>query len=145
MKIESTISKSKTPLLNADQTIAFMNDIIVACQKVDFIPVMEVVYKYNLQHHHEIEDFIEGAHLIMDNWKEPESRNEIREVTMHDSRCIACVFGKTVKVFHIEYNVFGLIYNKEFALNLDIQQGLLMDFAWCNGFLNKKDLSELNN
>jgi predicted protein tyrosine phosphatase len=43
-----------------------MNDIIVACQTVDIILVMEVVHKYNLQHHHEIEDLIEGAHLIMD-------------------------------------------------------------------------------
>jgi len=145
MKIESTISKSDTPLLNAAQTKAFLNDIIDACQSVDIIPVLDVVHKYNLQHHHEIEEFIEGAHLIMDIWKDTDNRTKIRKVTMHNSRCIGCVFGKTVRVFHIEYNESGLIYNKEFALNLDIQEGLLMDFAWCNGFLNKKDLSELNN
>jgi hypothetical protein len=143
MKIASSISKSRTPLLDKNQTKAFTNDLIVACQKVDTIPVMEVVHKYNLQYHHEIEDFIEGAHLIMDFWKEADPKIEIREVTMHESRCIGCVFGKTVKVFHIVYVISRIIYYKEFAINLDIQEGLLMDFEWCNGFLDKQDLVEL--
>jgi hypothetical protein len=144
MKIASSISKSKTPLLDKDQTIAFTNDLIAACQKVDTIPVMEVVHKYNLQYHHEIEEFITGAQTIMDFWKEADPKIEIREVTMHESRCIGCVFGKTVKVFHIVYVISRIIYYKEFAINLDIQEGLLMDFEWCNGFLDKQDLVELN-
>lgn len=150
MKIASPISKSKSPLLDKDHTKAFSNDLIDACQKVDSILVMKVVHKYNLQHHHEIEDFINDAHRILDFWKTDNDQIEITEVTIHDSKCIACSFGKTVKVFHVLFNQLikgtagrRIKFSREFAINLDIQEGLLMDFGWCNAFLDKKELAQL--
>ena len=150
MKIASSFTTSTTPLLDEDQTKAFMNDIIVACQTVDMIPVMEVIHKYNLQHKKEIDEFIDGAHRILDYWKQDNDQIHITEVTLHESKCIACSFGKTVKVFHVLFNQLikgtagpRIIYSKEFAINLDIQEGLLIDFGWCNAFLNKKELSNI--
>lgn len=150
MKIASSVSKSKTPLLDRDQTKAFSNDLIEACQKVDLIPIMKVLHKYNLQHHKDNEVFIAGAHRILDYWKQNKDQIQITEVTLHESKCIACSFGKTVKVFHVIFNQLinetaglRIIYSREFAINLDIQEGLLMDFGWCNAFLDKKELAEL--
>lgn len=150
MKIASPISKSKSPLLDEDHTKAFRNDIMDACQKVDSILVMKVVHKYNLQHQDDIEEFINGAQIILDFWKNDNDQKEITEVTLHDSKCIACSFGKTVKVFHVLYNQLikgtagrRIKFSREFAINLDIQEGLLMDFGWCNAFLNKKELAQL--
>jgi hypothetical protein len=150
MKIASTISKSKTPLLNAEQTKTFVSEITDACHKLDSVLLMKVIHKYKLQYHEDIERFVKDTHKILDFWKINTNKVEIKEVTTYGSKCIACSFGKNVKVFGIVYIQYlngssgpRLVYNKEFAINLDIQQDLLMDYGWCNAFLDKEDLKRL--
>lgn len=148
---QAVIAKPKTPLLNAELTKAFVNEIFYACQHVDSIPVIKVVHKFNLQNRFEIDEFLAGAHRILDFWKNTEQKIVITKITTHDSKCIACSFGKTVKVYRMIYQQYvngddgaSIVYNREFAINLDIQNEMLMDFGWCNAFLKKADLEELN-
>ena len=151
MIYQAVIAKPKTPLLTAELTKAFVNEIIYACRKVDSIPVIKVIHKFNLQHQDKIEDFLDGAHRILDFWKNTEQKIVITKITTHDSKCIACSFGKTVKVYSMIYQQYikgddgaSIIYNREFAINLDIQDEMLMDFGWCNAFLKKEELEELS-
>lgn len=147
----SSINNPKTPLLDVELTKAFTNEILYACRKVDSIPVLQVIRKFKLHNHKEIEEFNKGAYRILDFWKNPQKKIIITKITRHDSKCIACAYGKTVKVFSMIYHQFNygdqgpsVIYEKEFAINLDIQNDMLMDFAWCNAFLNKNEVEELN-
>lgn len=149
---QAVIAKPNTPLLNVELTKAFVNEILYACRKVDSIPVLKVIHKFNLQNHKEIEEFNKGAYRILDFWKNKQQKIIITKITRHDSKCIACAYGKTVKVFSMIYHQYShgsdgpsIIYNKEFAINLDIQNDMLMDFAWCNAFLDKEEVEELNN
>jgi hypothetical protein len=151
MKIASSISKSKTPLLNEEQTKKFVAEITDACHKLDSVLLMKVIHKYKLQYHEEIERFVKDAHKILDFWKINTNKVEIEEVTTYGSKCIACSYGKNVKVFGIVYNQYlsgssgtRLVYKQEFAINLDIQEELLMDYGWCNAFLDKEDLRKLS-
>ena len=38
----------------------------------------------------------------------------------------------------------SIAYNREFAINLEIQDEMLMDFGWCNAFLKKEELVQFN-
>lgn len=145
---QAAIAKPKTPILTAELTKAFVNEIIYACRKVDSIPVINVIHKFNLQHQDKIKDFLDGAYTILDFWKNTEQKIVITKITTHDSKCIACSFGKTVKVYRMIYQQYingddgaSIAYNREFAINLDIQDEMLMDFGWCNAFLKKQELS----
>ena len=97
----------------------------------------------------DIDDFLVQAELI---FKEFKVKSNVRSVNFHDSKCIACSFGRTVTAYEVFYTKSEdgilsnrIVYKKRFAINTQIIDGHLADFAWCNAFLSKEEMNELYN
>ncbi len=145
-------TEQKTPLLDQRNTQLFLRDMEAICKKVDFISFVEIVQKYpfyNLDKE-EYNLFIEQAIEEHDYWHNNFLDVKIKSVTKFDSKCIACSFGKTVKGYRVEYVKLNdlrlpgrIVYEKNFALNFELKDNELMDFGWCNKFLDREEMKVL--
>jgi hypothetical protein len=96
-------------------------------------PVLKVIHKLNLPKNHKgIEEFNKAYTGSLDFWKTNSKISQ--KITRHDLNALPSIAGKTVKVFSIIYHQYShgsdgssIIYNKEFAINLDIQNDMLTD------------------
>lgn len=145
-------TEQKTPLLDQRNTQLFLKDIETICEKVDFVSLSALLQKYPFQNIDtgEYDSFIEQAKREHNYWHHNPSEVKIKAITKFDSKCIACSYGKTVKAYHVEYVKLNderlpgrIVYNKNFALNFEIKDKELIDFAWCNKFLDRAEMKEL--
>jgi hypothetical protein len=146
------VSVKETPLLDKINTLTFLKDIETICNKVDFISLSAILQKYPFQNINtsEYDEFIEQAKREHDYWHNNPSEVKIKAVTKFDSKCIACSYGKTVKAYRVEYVKLNddrlpgrIVYNKNFALNFEIKDNKLIDFGWCNKFLDREEMKML--
>ena len=135
----------KTVLLNSEQTEKFLQRIDLTIQSFDFIEIFKVVLDFKFPITQDIRDFLDQAKIVTQVSDKYETI--IKSVTPFETKCIACSYGKTVNGYEIQSVVKGLenlrFINKT-ALYFDISGGELSDFGWCNGFLSREEVSELN-
>lgn len=145
-------SAIKEGLLTAQETQLFIKEIEEKCMKVDFIGLIEILNKYPLKNvnQEDYKDFVTQAKMEHHFWHENAVEIKIYSVQSFESKCIACSFGKTVKAFSVEFRKMNdtklpgrIVYQKSFALNFEIKNNELIDFGWCNAFLEKKEMIEL--
>lgn len=147
-----TQTELKAVMLNADNTKLFLKDMEEICKKADFKNLVKIFQKYPFKNL-KLDDysvFMEQAKIEQDYWQNNSSEVKIKSVDEYDSKCIACSFGKTVKGYSIKYLKMKderlpgrIIYEKRFALNFEVKDHELIDFAWCNKFLDKEEMKEL--
>jgi hypothetical protein len=136
-------SSTKKPLLNQNQTKYFVDQIDKACLEIDFIQLIEVVNRFNLENHTEYLEFCKQGKIIFDSLNCLE--NDIRPISISpfSGRCIFCNLGKTVKGYKVEFSKkqdnINIIFTNTFAINLEIENELLVDFSWCNAFVNREE------
>ena len=84
-------------------------------------------------------DFLNQGKEIFTKYNNPNIK--VITITSHQTKCVACTFGRTVKGYQIQYekleNGLTLIMSFTFAINLDIKENRLIDFGFCNAFLNQ--------
>lgn len=143
-------SEIKKSLLNVSDTNAFAKDLDVSCRSIDFEKLKKTFYKFNLQNHPDTKDFLLQGKDIFGLFNNIDKGFEVVQVDTHATRCIACEFGKAVSAYTVNYKKLKdtvlpgrIIYINSFAINLDIKNGYLYEFAWCNQFLNKDEMKEL--
>ena len=142
----------KEGLLTAQETQLFIKEMEKKCLKVDFIGLIEILNKYPLKNFNQEDyvDFITQAKMEHQFWHENAVEIKINSVQSFESKCIACSFGKTVKAFSVEFRKMNetklpgrIVYQKSFALNFEINNHALMDFGWCNAFLEQEEMKVL--
>jgi hypothetical protein len=139
--------KTTTPVLNVDQTKLFLKQIDLACRLLDVKILKEVIERFGLQNLEDIPEFFQDAPEKFEFQKEEKSV-QIKEVLPFSSRCIACVYGKTVMGYIIRFSVEGpgnsrINYQRYFAMNYLIVEDRLTDFGWCHSFLNPEEMEVL--
>ena len=148
-----TTLETKAPLLEAEETKNFISKMEQLLKKLDFKAIIDFTknYPFNTIDQNELNDFIDRAEEENSNWYENPLCIKINSVEAFDTKCIACSFGKTVKAYRVEYNQMNdeqlpgvFIYTRSIAINFDIKNNELNDFGWCNMFLEKKDMQEIN-
>ncbi len=151
--IQSQIqTEQKAPLLNESDTQLFISDMEEICETLDFINCEETIQKYPFQNfdNTEYEAFLERAKDEYNYWNNNIFFEiKIKTVNKFDSKCIACYFGKTVKGYRVVYLKMNdhklpgrIIYEKHFALYFEVKDKELIDFGWCNKFLNTEEMKE---
>lgn len=136
----------KTVLLNSEQTEKFLLRIDLAIQSFDFIEIFKVVLDFKLTNAPDIREFLDQAKIITKVSDKYETI--VKNVTPFQTKCIACKYGKTVNGYEIQSAVKdceNLRFINKIALYFDITGGKLFEFGWCNAFLSREDVSELNN
>ena len=137
--------ETKSILLNKLQTEAFLQSIDKAMHLFDFIEIYKVILDFNLTNAPDIDDFLSQARVVLKVSEKYETI--VKSVTPFQTKCIACNYGKTVNGYEIQSAVKGLenlrFINKP-ALYFDISGGELHDFGWCNAFLSREEVNELN-
>jgi hypothetical protein len=142
----------KEGMLTAQETLLFIKEVEEKCIKVNFKGLIEILYKYPLKsvNQEEYKDFISQAKKEHQFWHENAMEIKINSVQSFESKCIACSFGKTVKAFSVEFRKMNdtklpgrIVYQKSFALNFEIKNNELIDFGWCNAFLEQKEMKEI--
>ena len=71
---------------------------------------------------------------------------ELINVETRYTICSACYLGKAVRAYDVKYKKQGfvsVIYSSSFAINLDIIDGELHSYSWCNFFLTKEEMVEI--
>lgn len=138
------------PLLSPADTLNFEKQLDLACRLLDSGFLQEVLERFELAGLPESREFLEEAPERFDSWKMQGKLVRVKEVADFPSRCIACSFGKKVKVNQIKYEVpydegFSVNFSSDFAVNLLIEHGQLMDFGWCNAFLDQEEMCRMLN
>ena len=136
---------NKTVLLNSEQTEKFLKRIDIAMHSFDFNEIFKVILDLKLTDAPEIDDFLNQARYMTKVSEEYETI--VKSVISFKTKCIACSFGKIVNGYEIQSAVKdceNIRYNTKTALYFDIKGGELLDFGWCNAFLSKEEVSELN-
>jgi len=141
--------KTSIPVLSVDKTKLFLKQIDLACRLLDVKILKEVIERFELQNLEDIPEFLQDAPEKFEFRKEGKSV-QIKEVLTFSSKCIACVYGKTVMGYIIRFSVEGpgssrINYERYFAMNYLIVEDRLTDFGWCHSFLHPKELEELEN
>ena len=141
--------KTTTPILSKADTQKFLKQIDLACKLLDEKFLAEVVQKFELEQWEDTPEFLEDAYEKFYAWRENEKGLQVNQVEEFNTRCIACVFGKKVQGYRIFYSVPGpggsrTYYQQEFAVNFQLKEEGLTDFGWCNAFLNKQELEDLD-
>jgi hypothetical protein len=140
-------SKTSIPILSILDTFEFIRDLDFALVNCDTKKLYETFKKANLLNHYETKDFLAMGNYIFNKYNNSVENIELINVQDRISKCIACSFGKTVKAYDARYkkkeSSISVIYTSSFAINLEINNGELVDFGWCNAFLNKKEINEL--
>ena len=142
----------KEGLLTAQETQLFIKEMEEKCMKVDFIGLIEILNKYPLKNvnQEDYKDFITQAKMEHHFWHKNHLEVKINAVQPFESKCIACSFGKTVKAFSVEFRKMNdiklpgrIVYQKSFAINFEINNHELIDFGWCNAFLEQEEMKEI--
>lgn len=137
--------ETKSILLNSEQTEKFLQSIDSAMHSFDLVEIIKVIFDFKLTNAPDIDDFLnqaKGMTKVSDKYE-----TIVKNVTTFQTKCIACSFGKTVNGYEIQSAVKGcenIRYTTKTALYFDIVDGELYDFGWCNGFLSKEEVSEIN-
>ena len=142
----------KEGLLTAQETQLFIKEIEEKCLKVDFIGLIEILNKYPLKNFNQedYKDFVTQAKIEHHFWHKNHLEVKINTVQPFESKCIACSFGKTVKAFSVQFlklkddRLSGrIVYKKSFAINFEIKDNEIIDFGWCNAFLEHDEMKEI--
>ena len=148
-KVQSAI---KEGMLTAEETRFFITEVEEKCMKVDFIGLIEILNKYPLKNVNleDYKDFITQAKMEHHFWHKNRLEVKINAVHPFELRCIACSFGKTVKAFSVQFlklkddRLSGrIVYKKSFAINFEIKDNEIIDFGWCNAFLEHDEMKEI--
>lgn len=144
---QATHPKTNTPILSLLDTFEFTKDLDLALRAVDFKKLKDVFVKANLLNHPETDDFLLQGERTFKKFKNPEEKITLLSVEDRNTKCSACSLGKTVRAYDIQFrkqeSVIFVEYTSSFALNLEIINGELYDFSWCNFYLNKEEMKEL--
>lgn len=143
--IISKNTEEKTVLLNKLQTEEFLYCIDKAMKSFDFIEIFKLVFDFNLRNAPDIGDFLAQAETITKVSDKYETI--VKSVTPFQTRCIACSFGKTVNGYEIQSVVKdceNIRFSTKTALYFDITDGELNDFGFCNGFLSREEVNEID-
>ena len=145
-------SAIKEGMLTAQETLLFIREVEEKCMKVDFIGLIEILNKYPLKNinQEDYKDFISQAKIEHHFWHKNALEVKIKSIVAFESKCIACSFGKTVKAYSVNFLKMKddklpgrLVYVKSFALNFEIKNNALIDFGWCNKFLEYEEMEVL--
>jgi hypothetical protein len=149
-KVQSAI---KEGMLTVQETRLFIREVEEKCMKVDFIGLIEILNKYPLKNvnQEDYKDFISQAIIENHFWHKNPLEVKINTVHPFESKCIACSFGKTVKAFSVNFLKLKddklpgrIVYKKSFAINFEIKDNEIIDFGWCNAFLEQEDFDLLD-
>jgi hypothetical protein len=153
MKTEITSAVAPIFLLDEANTQLFIKEMDILCKNLDFKGIRKIFKKYPLENFDRNEAFkfqIETFNIYR-SMDEEYKGFVIKKVEPFDSRCIACSFGKHVKAYHVEYNKniennlpYQYTYQLHFAISFVIKENKLVDFMWCNLFLKRSEMKELN-
>ena len=151
MNATSVNNKTQTPLLSQIQTTLFIEAMKNACQSLNAKAVAEVVEEFSIDNFDDKDEFINNAiEILAFDMNHPDGI-EVKSITPFESRCSACQLGKSVSAYKVNYLKHNdkilpgkFIYERTFALNFTLKNGELMDFGWCNFFLNEKEIVEFN-
>lgn len=137
-----------TPILSKEETKKFINQIDLACRLLDAEVLRWVVEKFNLAGLEDSPEFLADAIEKLEFWKHQKRPVKIKQVGSFETKCIACVFGKSVKGYLVSYSEemeegFKVHYERQFAINFQLVEGRLTDFGWCNAFLEVEEIKEL--
>ncbi len=152
MKSVNVTNKTNTPLLSEKQTALFLESLTKAC--VDLNPnALETLFElFPIQGFEDKDSFLEEAYNILSFGPDHPAGIEVRSVTPFQSRCSACILGKIVSAYRVNYiqhnddplpGGMHIIYQRSFALYVNLYDNRLIDFGWCNFFLNEKEIQEL--
>lgn len=136
----------KTVLLNSEQTEKFFQRIDLAIHSFDLVEIIKVIFDFGLTNAPEIRDFLDQAKIVTQVSDKYETI--VKSVTPFQTKCIACKYGKTVNGYEIQSAAKGfenLRFTTRTAFYFDITGGELLDFGFCNGFLSRAEVSQLNN
>lgn len=143
---ENIYCKTKPPILSVLDTFEFTKSLDVALRTVDIKKLKETFEKSNLLNHPETRDFLLQGTDIFKRFNNLEEKIELLNVEDRNTKCSACSLGKSVRAYDVKYKKQGFIsvvYLSSFAINLGLINGELYDFAWCNFYLNKSEMSKL--
>lgn len=152
MTLLKSIAKKNVPLLDQRNTELFIKDIEEICKKVEFSRFAEIFDKYPLDNfgQGDRDYFLAQANREHQFWHNNSLEVKIKSVEEFESKCIACSFGKKVKGYSVEFlkmkddRLPGRFnYKKSFAINFEIKDNELMDFGWCNAFLEQQEVEAL--
>ena len=135
----------KTVLLNSEQTEKFLQRIDLAIHSFDLVEIIKVIFDFELTNAPDIRDFLDQAKIV--TLVSEKYETIVKSVTPFQTKCIACSFGKTVNGYEVVSVVKGfenLRFINKTALYFEITGRELYDFGWCNGFLSREEVSELN-
>jgi hypothetical protein len=143
-----TISAIKrTSILSLNETNQFVKEIDLACIEVDFKKLKDTFIKAKLLNHLETNDFLMQGERSFKRFNNPAEGIELLEAKDRATKCSGCTLGKTVRAYDIRYrkqeSIISVEYNSSFAVNLEIIDGELVEFGWCNFFLNKEEYKEI--
>lgn len=138
-----------TPVLSIDQTKMFLKQMDLAFRLLDVQVLQEIIERFDLQQLEDTAEFLADAPEKFDVKTESETAR-VKEVLPYNSKCIACVYGKTVMGYIIRFSIDGpggsrINYNRYFAMNYMIVEGRLTDFGWCHSFMHPEEMEELEN
>lgn len=145
--------REKNPILDKINTKLFVNDVIKACQELDFFSLFIYTVEYPFKNvvQSEVKDFLDQADEYIAEWKENELILSIDSVEEFETKCIFCSLGKTVKAFNVTATKkisqkipVEINYTKSFAINFEIVNEELVDFGWCNAFIEKDEIIKNN-
>lgn len=143
--IISKKTNNKAILLNKLQTEEFLQSIDSAIHSFDLAKIINVVLNYKFPITPDIRDFLDQAKDVTKVSDKYETI--VKNVSTFQTKCVACNFGKTVNGYEIQSVVKdceNIRFTTKTALYFDIVDGALLDFGFCNGFLSKQEVSELN-
>ncbi len=138
-------TENRTVLLNKNQTKEFLQRIDNAICLFDHIEIIKVIIDFKFKITPDIRQFLDQANEVTKVSEKYET--VVKQVTHYQTKCIACSFGKTVNGYEIKSAVKdcqNIIFTTKTALYLEIVEGELLDFGWCNGFLSREEINEIN-
>ena len=140
-------SKKSKPLLNELQTKEFISEMDLICKNVDFKKLLLLIANYSIIKTTDVIDFINQGKEMFEGINNPLKGIELISTETLESKCLFCSIGKTVKVYSVKFSKqeenFKIIYSNNFAINIEIEDKMLVDFGWCNAFLDKSEMEQL--
>ena len=117
------------------------------CKNVDFKKLLLLIANYSIIKTTDVIDFINQGKEMFEGINNPIKGIELISTETLESKCLFCAIGKTVKVYSVKYSKqeqnFKIIYSNNFAINIEIEDKMLVDFGWCNAFLDKSEMEQL--
>lgn len=145
-------SIQKGRMLNANDTLLFINEIDQLLKIFDFKGIIELTknYQFDFIDSQELEIFIDRALEENKKWYENPLEIKINTIEAFETKCIACFFGKSIKAYQAAYLQMKddklpgrIMYSRSLAIYFEIKNNELFDFGWCNAFLEKTEMAAL--